>query len=246
MEDYDLTNRTYLVTGASRGIGRAICIKLSKYGANIVLNSRNKTELENTLKLLKNNSNVIITGDITKPEDIKHLEKITPILDGVVFNAGIIKTTPVKYLKKETITELFELNVFSIMLLVKTMLKARKIKNGASICFISSMATEKMHYGNSVYSASKGAINSFAKNLALELAHQKIRVNVILPGLILTPLISKSHITEENLDNHLKNYPLGRFGRPEDVANLAAFLLSDASSWMTGSLIKLDGGYSLK
>jgi len=97
-----------------------------------------------------------------------------------------------------------------------------------------------------MYSATKGAINSFTKSLALELASKQIRVNAILPGMVETDILKDSSISTDHLINHLKNYPIGRFGKPEDVANLSIFLLSDASSWMTGSLITLDGGYSLK
>ena len=97
-----------------------------------------------------------------------------------------------------------------------------------------------------MYSASKGAINSFAKVMALELAPKSIRVNCILPGMVWTPLIEHSPISKEQYEEDEKRYPLGRYGKPEDVAYLAVFLLSDASSWMTGSLLTIDGGVSLR
>jgi NAD(P)-dependent dehydrogenase (short-subunit alcohol dehydrogenase family) len=126
------------------------------------------------------------------------------------------------------------------------LLKQKKIKKGASVCFVSSIASLHVTPGNAMYSASKGAVNAFARVLALELAPKQIRVNAVLPGLVETNILHNGPIGYEQLQTHLKNYPIGRFGKPEDVAYLCVYLLSDASSWMTGSLIILDGGFSIK
>ena len=97
-----------------------------------------------------------------------------------------------------------------------------------------------------MYSAAKGALNSFAKSLALELAPKQIRVNAILPGMVETAILKNGSISAEQLEKHKKNYPIGRFGVPEDIAGLTVYLMADLSKWMTGSLLTIDGGYSLK
>ena len=122
----------------------------------------------------------------------------------------------------------------------------KKLNKGASIVFVSSISTQKATIGNAVYNATKGAVNAFVKSLALELAAKQIRANAILPGFVHTSILDNAKMSKEELEAHLKNYPLGRYGKPEDIAYLSTFLLSDKSNWMTGSLINLDGGFSLK
>jgi NAD(P)-dependent dehydrogenase (short-subunit alcohol dehydrogenase family) len=131
------------------------------------------------------------------------------------------------------------------MLLISGLLKAKKLKKGASISIVSSISTYKHTPANSVYSASKSALNAFTTSSALELAKKKIRVNAVLPGFIQTNLMQDDKVDNNQLEKHLKNYPLGRFGTPEDVANILCFLMSDKSEWMTGNLIKIDGGFSI-
>jgi NAD(P)-dependent dehydrogenase (short-subunit alcohol dehydrogenase family) len=169
-----------------------------------------------------------------------------PVLDGIILNAGMVKMVPVQFIKKDDLDYMFKLTLHSSIMLIQQLLKSKKIKSEASICFISSVASQKITIGNSVYSAAKGALNSFAKSLALELAPKQIRVNAILPGMIATGILASEVVSEEQLQTHLKNYPLGRFGTPEDVAGLTVYLMADVSKWMTGSLLTIDGGYTLK
>ena len=173
------------------------------------------------------------------------METIEP-LDGIVLNAGIVKLSPIAFINDDSVDELFEVNVQSSIKLIQRLVRNKKLKKGASIVFISSIATQKATIGNAVYNATKGAVNSFVKSLAIELAKKQIRANAILPGFVPTGILETSPMTEEEIQTHLQNYPLGRFGKPDDVAYLAVYLLSKQSNWMTGSLINLDGGFSLK
>jgi NAD(P)-dependent dehydrogenase (short-subunit alcohol dehydrogenase family) len=131
------------------------------------------------------------------------------------------------------------------MQLIQKLLKQKKINKGGSIVFISSISTEYADKGNSIYAASKGGINSFMKVLALELASQKITCNCIQPGMVPTGMLAAGVITEDQLIEEKKNYPLG-FGEPTDIANGIIYLLSDAAKWVTGSVLTIDGGVTLR
>lgn len=247
---FNITDRNILLLGASSGIGLGIAQSLDRAGATLYLQGRNSTKLDEVITCLdaaKGHKRCL--ADLTNEQSITDLVKDLPVLDGLVFNAGVIKTLPVKYISRTAIDEIFSVNVFAVMLLAKALLKEKKIKDGASLCFISSIASRYVHIGNSIYSASKGALNSFARSLALELAPRSIRVNTISPGMVKTPLVENMAggiINEEQLSLHLKNYPLGRFGLPNDIGAMATFLMSDEAAWITGSDFTVDGGYTLK
>lgn len=244
---FSLNGKKILVTGASAGIGRSIASHCAETGAYVTITARNEIRLNETFKQMQmNDHHSMHIADLNSEEDIIALATNVPELDGIVLNAGIVKTVPVKFIKKNTVEELFQTNLYGSILLVKYLLKLKKIKNNCSICFISSVASKKMTLGNSLYSATKGAINSFTKSLALELASKQIRVNAILPGMVETDILKDSAISQENLKSHLNNYPIGRFGKPEDIAYLTIYMLSDAAAFMTGSLVTIDGGYSIK
>jgi NAD(P)-dependent dehydrogenase (short-subunit alcohol dehydrogenase family) len=243
---FSLSNKNILVTGASSGIGRAIAIENSKQGANIIGTARNSEKLLETKNLMHEGDHNLICADLSDEESLDLLVEKLPLLDGIILNAGLVKTTPVRYIKKSVLDYMFNVNIQSSIILIQKLLKSNKIKSGGSICFISSVATIKATPGNSMYIATKGAVNSFAKALALELAPKQIRVNVIMPGFIETNILEDSAVSEEQLELHKKNYPIGRFGKPEDVAHLSIYLMSDESKWMTGSLIVIDGGFSIK
>jgi NAD(P)-dependent dehydrogenase (short-subunit alcohol dehydrogenase family) len=158
----------------------------------------------------------------------------------------MVKTVPVRFIKRDDLDYMFNVNIQASIMLVQRLLKQKKVKDGGSICFVSSVATQKVTLGNAMYSATKGAVNSFTKALALEMAPKQIRVNAILPGFVETGILSDSAIGEDQLAKHKNNYPIGRFGKPEDIAYLSIYLLSDASQFMTGSLLTIDGGFSIK
>ena len=243
---FSLQGKTIVVTGASSGFGRAISVFCAQQGATVILTARNKDRLEETMQLLPKGNHSYFSTDLTSEQDLKDLVQQLPVLDGVILNAGMVKTVPVQYIKKDDLEYMFQLTLHSSILLIQQLLKSKKIKSESSICFISSVASQKITIGNAIYSAAKGALNSFTKSLALELAPKQIRVNAILPGMVETSILHDGAVSEEQLQIHLKNYPLGRFGKPEDIAGLTVYLMADVSKWMTGSLLTLDGGYTLK
>jgi NAD(P)-dependent dehydrogenase (short-subunit alcohol dehydrogenase family) len=244
---FSLENKIIFITGSSAGIGKAIAIGCSKMGANVIITGRNISRIQATLAELQiNKANSYLFADLQNDTDLDKLVENLPILDGIVFNAGIVKTVPVSFIKKQQVQEVFDVNFTSSVILIQKILSQKKIKKGGSICFISSVASSYVNIGNSLYSASKGAVNSFTKALALELASKNIRVNAILPGFIETKILENSNIDEDSIKDHLKKYPMGRFGKPDDIANATIYLMSDASQWTTGSLITIDGGYSIK
>ncbi len=245
MEDFNpfsLKDKTILVTGASSGIGQAIAVSVSKMGANVIINGRNMAKLEKTLSLMAGENNIIIAGDLTKNEDITRLANDVPQVDGIVHCAGIGHRMPAKMLSENDIETVMKANFNSAVLLQAALLTKKKVKKDSSIVFIASKAADYPSPGNAVYSASKGALISYARCLAVELALRGIRVNCICPAMVWTDLIMQNEVTLEQLQESEKSYPLKRYGKPEDVAYLAIYLLSDASSWMTNSCIDLTGG----
>lgn len=244
-----LNGKNILVTGASSGIGKQTAIQLAAVGANCFILGRNKARLQDTFHQLhksENQQHQIYQIELSQHNQIINLVENIPVLDGVVCNAGMVKTKPLKYLNETLIDEIFSVNTKSVILLINDLFKAKKLKKGASVGIVSSVSTLKHTPANSIYSASKGALNTFTTAIAQELSKKEIRINAVLPGYIQTNILENDKIDEEQLKKHLKNYPLGRFGKPEDVANLLCFLMSDLSEWMTGNLIKIDGGFSIQ
>lgn len=241
---YSLRDKTILVTGASSGIGVGIAVECSKMDANVIITGRNEDRLKKTLSLMANVGKSI-SCDLTNDEDIERLTEELPVLDGIVFNAGIIKTVTIKHISKQNIDEVFKTDILSSIQIVQKLLKSRKINKGGSIVFISSIATSRARIGNSLYSAAKGGVNSFAKCLALELANQRITVNCIQPGFVKSNMLVDGAISQAQIDEFLKNYPLG-MGDPQDIALACVYFLSDAAKWVTGSVLNVDGGGTLK
>jgi NAD(P)-dependent dehydrogenase (short-subunit alcohol dehydrogenase family) len=241
----DLRGKTYLVTGASSGIGRATAETISAAGGNVILTARNIEGLRETSSHL-NTSNKIFAADLSSEEGINGLVSSIGPIDGFVHCAGIISPYPIKFLRSKHISEIFNINFNSAVLLSSSLLKEKKIKENASIVFISSISSQFPYAGGALYSASKAALESFARTLALEAAGKKIRVNTLAPALVRTKILQASEemYSGEQMDKIENQYPLG-IGRPEDVANAATFLLSDMSSWITGTTINLDGGLLL-
>ena len=237
-----LEGKTILVTGASSGIGRGIAIACSKMGANVLVNGRNESRLKETLQLLEGESNKIVVADLSNSVKVTEMVTELPKLDGIVHCAGIGQRVLCKQLQERDLDEMMDVNFKAPVMLQTELLKQKKINKAASIVFIASIAADSPTVGNSMYSASKGAIISYANCLSIELAPRLIRVNCISPAMVWTDLIFKGGITEEELREDENKYPLKRYGTPEDIANLSIYLLSDASSWMTGSNIRISGG----
>ena len=239
---FTLEGKVIFVTGASSGIGRQIAINCSRMGATIILNGRNEERLQEVLKELENDNHKIAEGDITQKADISNIIDSLPKLDGIVHCAGIDHRKPAKFMEEEDVNLVMGTNFAAPILLQSELLRQKKVKAGASIIFMSSMAANSPSMGHGLYSASKGALISYADCLALELAPRKIRVNCICPGMVWTKLILQDEVTEEELKKDEETYPLKRYGTPDDIANLAIYLLSDAASWVTSSHISITGG----
>lgn len=244
---FSLEGKTILVTGASSGIGRATAVLCAEMGASVILIGRNDSELQKTASRVPEDRCRIIKLDLTDYNSLADSVPGLPKLDGVVSNAGIVKSILAKFNEKEDMEKIFNVNTFSHINLVQELIKQKKLNKGASIVFTSSMSGVFCGLvGGSLYGATKSALVGYSKALALELAPRGIRVNTIHPGMIETPLTQGTALSKELLEEDAKNYPLGRYGKPEEVASSIVYLLSDATIWMTGSQILLDGGYSLK
>ena len=241
-----LEEKTILVTGASSGIGQSIAIECSKMGGKLVITGRNSERLSKTFAMLEGGGHQQIPADLTQDSELEQLAEQLPVLQGIVYSAGVNKRLPVKFINKGDFDEIMQTNFYASAFLTRLLLKKKKIEKKASIVFISSIAAFSADVGNAMYSASKGALNSFARTLALELAPQQIRVNYIQPGVVKTGILHSGDITQEQFMEEEKRYPLGRFGQPEEIAYATIYLLSDAASWTTGSAITIDGGISLK
>lgn len=239
---FTLEGKTILVTGASSGIGRGIAIACSKMGATVIINGRNEQRLAETMTEMQGEENLSLAADLSDSNSLTGMVSRLPKLDGIVHCAGIGQRVLCKQLQEADLDTMMDVNFKAPVMLQTEILKQKKINKGASIVFIASIASDSPSIGNAVYSASKGAIISYANCLALELAPRLIRVNCILPAMIWTDLIFKGGITEEELKEDEKKYPLKRYGKPEDIANLSIYLLSNAAAWMTGSSIKITGG----
>lgn len=239
---FSLENKTILVTGASSGIGRATAIECSKMGAKLIITARNEERLKETLKQLDGEEHQYIVADLTKQDDIDCLVNNIQSVDGLVNNAGLGSTRPIRFVKQDKLELVFKINTFSCILLVKELLRRKKLKKGGSLVFTSSIASFYNTPGNSVYAASKAAITSYMRSCAVELAHMKIRSNAVHPGMVETELILSGTLSDDDLKKDMEQYPLKRYGKPEEVAYAIIYFLSDASSWVTGTSLIIDGG----
>ena len=238
---FTLSGKTILVTGASAGIGRGIAIACAGMGAQVILTARNTERLQDTLAMLEGKGHTCIVADLTKEKERTTLVEQLPMLDGVVQCAGVGSRVPCKMLTQDDLDHVMKTNAEAPMLLQAQLLSEKKIKKQASLVYIASAAATMPSSGNAVYSASKAAMIAYAKCLAQELAPRQIRVNCISPTMVWTDLALVG-ATVEQLQEAQQLYPLKRYGQPEDIANLAIYLLSDASAWMTGSNIEITGG----
>ena len=245
---FSLHGKTILVTGASSGIGQETAIACSKMGARVIVTARNPERLKETFDQLdvRTDGHMQLFADLTSQEDVGQMIASLPALDGAVLCAGNSTTLPLQFGSREKFDEMFDVNFFAPVELLRLMYKKKVLQKGASVVMIASIGgTHSFMPGNGVYGASKAALNSVMKYAAREYSSRKIRVNSICPGMVDTPLIHRGTITEEQLAEDAKKYPLGRYGCPEDIANGAIYLLSDASSWLTGHDLVIDGGFSI-
>ncbi|GHV31897.1 3-oxoacyl-ACP reductase [Spirochaetia bacterium] len=215
-------------------------------GATVILTARDEERLNKTLSQMYGAGHSIIAGDLSNDLDLNRLVNESPLLDGLVNCAGFTKTAIFPYINKESLESIMNVNFMAPTLLSAQLVKKKKFTKKGSIVFISSISGVYVcGGGSSMYSASKGAVNGIAKNMALELAMKGIRVNCVNPGMVDTHIMEEGTISLEQLEEDKKRYPLKRYGKPEEIAYAVIYLLSDASSWVTGSNLIIDGGYVL-
>lgn len=245
---FSLSGKIIIVTGASSGIGRSVAIECSKMGAKLIILGRNVKRLNQTYDLLEADvDHQMFSVELTNKDEITEFVSTLTSVHGIVHCAGILKTMPFKFVTDEMMKEVMDINFTAPAFFTKVLLSKNKICKNGSIVFLSSMSgSHIVALGNSLYSATKAAVNSLSKSIALEVAPKKIRCNAICPGMIETGIFSENIITDEQFRLDIQKYPLKRYGKPEEVAYAAVYLLSDASSWVTGSSFLIDGGFTLQ
>lgn len=238
---YSLEGKHILVTGASSGIGRATAIECSRMGATVCITGRNEERLVETYNNLEGENHQYIIADLTRSEDIDSLISTIGQLDGLVNNAGIGCPKPVEFIKLSNLEAVYQTNVFASMMLTKALLKKKRINKGGSLVFTSSISSRLNVPGNAIYASSKAAITSYMRSCAIELGEKQIRSNAVLPGMVETQLIQNNY-TQEDMEKDKRRYALRRYGKPEEIAFAIIYLLSDASKWVTGTSLVIDGG----
>lgn len=245
---YSLEGKVIFITGASSGIGADTAVECSRMGATVLITGRNEERLSHTLSRLDTSfgaSHQMIVADLTDEESLNALVSQIDSIDGLVNNAGVNRVKPVTFIKQEDLEYVFQSNTWTAVNLTRLLCKKKKLKKNGSVVFTSSVSAFFNAPGRALYAGSKAALTSFMRSFAVELADKGIRANAVHPGMVETKMIA-DNLSEEELQNNLKEYPLKRFGKPEDVAWAIIYLLSDASSWVTGTSVVIDGGFMLK
>ena len=243
---FSLEGKTILVTGASSGIGQETAIECSRMGAGLVLTGRDEERLGQTLSRLEGKGHRSVRADLVNDEELHRLVEEVDGLDGVVLSAGKGLRLPIPFCTREKYDGIFDVNFFSQVELLRLLYKKKKLSKGASVVMVASVGgTSVFSVGSAVYGASKAALEATMKFCAKEFAARGIRVNTVNPGMVNTKLIHRGTLTEEQFRADMERYPLKRYGGPEDVAMGIVYLLSDASSWVTGHALVIDGGVSI-
>jgi NAD(P)-dependent dehydrogenase (short-subunit alcohol dehydrogenase family) len=248
----ELSNYLYLITGASRGIGKSISRIILNRGGSVIGVGRSQENMSKTAEEFGRNNSFYpeirdLSEDIDElPSWIASLVEKYGRLKGMVLSAGIQQTKPLQVIKNEKDKVIFDINYFSNISLIKGFSKMKNHTDNSSIVAISSIAAKVGIPGIISYSASKGALISAIRSAAIELARNKIRINTVSAGHVMTELITgeSNFFNKEYLEKLEAKYPLG-LGQPEDVANLVCFLLSDEARWITGGDYVIDGGASI-
>lgn len=246
---FSLDGKVILVTGAGGGIGRATAVACAKMGASLMVTDINEATLTETLDMLNvetPNGHQMFVADLTNDNALDELVKALPTLDGLVCNAGISKVLPIQFLNDEDMNRIVSINAFAPMYLTQKLYKKKKVNKGGSIVFTESISGVKMvSMGGVMYAVSKNALDAFMRNAALEFATRNIRVNSVNPSRVNTNIVKNAVYSEEEVAKDIQSYPLKRYAEPEEIANAIVFLLSDASSYITGHALVIDGGKTL-
>ncbi len=250
MEQYNpfsLSAKTILITGAAGGIGKATAIECAKLGAKLLLTDVNEEGLKTTLELLEcKELHHYIVANLSIDEELDYLVGEIDKIDGFVSNAGVTKPAPVKFINRLDLERIMGVNTMAPMFLTQRLLKKKKFNKNSSIVFTVSIGgVYTTAFGNAMYGSSKGALQVFMKNVALESAMSGIRCNSVNPGMINTSLLKPGTYSEEDRQKDMQTYPMKRYGEPKEVALGIVYLLSDASSFVTGHSLIIDGGKTL-
>jgi len=242
-DQFSLKGKTIFLTGASSGIGRQAAIDLSLAGATLILTGRDEKRLNETYSSLHGEGHSCLQADLTNFGSFSAMVENFPVLNGVVYSAGVTSHLPAKFIGTDDISQIMGINYLSPVLLTSALLRKKKIAANASVVFLSSITTKYPYYGGALYGSSKAAIEAYSRVLAVELASKGIRSNCVSPSFVRTPMVEDAGktISNEVLGKFEKMMPLG-FGEPSDVSNAIIYLLSDASKWVTGSNMVLGGG----
>lgn len=244
---YTLEGKTVLVTGGAGGIGSEVARVCAKLGARVILTDIREDALNvalTSLEKVEAGEHLAFKADLTSAEELNALVEQLPELDGFVCNAGVMKLVLTQFITEEELHRIQNINLNAPILLTKALLKKKKVRKGGSIVFTASAAgVYRVSMGNAIYATTKCGIDAFMRTVALEFGPKGIRCNSVNPGMVETALIGT--FTEEQKEKEMQNYPLRRFAKPGDIALGIAYLLSDASSFVTGTALKIDGGMTL-
>lgn len=240
---YSLEGRTILVTGASSGIGRACAVMASQMGARLVLTARDEMRLQETLAALEGAGHVARTLDLNDTATLPSWVQTMGPIDGLVYAAGIAQVAPFRMISERHFQSQMDINFKAPMFLTQALLKAKKINVNASLVYLSADAHHIAPVGSAIYSASKAALISAVRSLALEVAKQKIRANCVSPGYVRTPMFDQLATTTSVADM-VRLAPLGLI-EPEEVATCVTYLLSEGSCWVTRTNLVVDSGLTI-
>ena len=242
-----LSAKTAIVTGGGSGIGKAIVQAFVREGANVVIAGRDGKKLESAARELGEKC-LAVTADVSKKENVEKLVAAATNkfkrIDILVNNAAVLLPGTAETLSEEDFDQTFDINVRGLWLMSRAVLPHMRASGGGSIINIASVLSMLGARNRVAYAASKGAVLAMTKAMALDHAAEQIRVNCICPGIVETEMVAKFNTDETVRRQRLAMHPVGRFGRPEDVAGLAVFLAGDESAWITGTAQTVDGGYS--
>jgi len=233
---FSLVGKTILVTGASSGIGRQVAVACAQRGARLIVTGRDAERLQETRALLQGQEHVQVLADLTEVDGRERLAQAVSSVDGVVHCAGRQRLSPIRQLTEKLMTEMYAINFLAPVMLTQRLLQANAIAPQGSIVFMLSTAAHIGTPGVGPYSAMKSALLGIIRCLSMEQAKRKIRVNGVSPSAVVTPIWDAAHLEAQK-----KRHPLG-LGTPDDVANAVVYLLSDASRWVTGTSLVMDGG----